>query len=128
MKFREYTTSSGKLVLAGKSAENNEELVEQVGQNEYVLHTAMPGSPFVDIKAPMDEVSKIDLKEAAIFCARYSQDWRDRKADVAVDVFIGKDISKEKGMKTGCFGVKKSQSIVAKKIDIEGFDRAGGLV
>lgn len=121
MKFREYKTSSGKIVLAGKSAENNEELVEQVRQNEYVLHTAMPGSPFVNIKSPIDDVSKNDLKEAAVFCARYSQDWRDSKRDVLVHVFIGKDLYKEKGMKTGTFGVKKFDEIKVKKGDITSF-------
>jgi predicted ribosome quality control (RQC) complex YloA/Tae2 family protein len=48
--FREWFTSSGKRVLAGKSANNNEELIKQVERNEIVLHTANPGSPFVNIK------------------------------------------------------------------------------
>ena len=53
MKFREFTTSSGKKVLAGKSAQNNEELVKQIKDNEDVFHTAKPGSPFVNIKPGM---------------------------------------------------------------------------
>lgn len=122
MKFREYKISSGKLVLAGKSAENNEELVAQAKQNEYVLHTAKPGSPFTNIKASMDETSKQDLNEAAVFCAKYSQDWRDNKKDVIVHVFTGKDIYKDKNMKEGTFGVKKLKEIKVKKQEILDFE------
>ncbi|MAH49524.1 hypothetical protein CMI37_27125, partial [Candidatus Pacearchaeota archaeon] len=73
MKFREFETSTGKKVLGGKSAKNNEELIEQIGAGEVVLHTANPGSPFVNIKG---RATKKDVGEAAVFCARYSQDWR----------------------------------------------------
>jgi len=121
VKFREYKTSAGKLVLAGKSAESNEELVEQVGENEIVLHTVEPGSPFVNIKADSGEVTKEDIREAGVFCARYSQDWRDNKGKIKVHVFLGKDIYKQKKMKSGTFGVKKFKEIVVKKIDIESF-------
>ena len=121
VKFREYKMSSGKLVLAGKSAESNEDLVEQVGENEIVLHTSEPGSPFVNIKADEKEVTKQDISEAGVFCARYSQDWRDNKRNIKVHVFSGKDIYKQKKMKSGTFGVKKFKEIVVKKSDIEGF-------
>ena len=48
--FRMIITNSGNLVYAGRNAKNNEELVEQVGKNEEVFHTAAVGSPFVNIK------------------------------------------------------------------------------
>ena len=121
MKFREFETSTGKLVLAGKSAENNEELVSQVGKEEIVLHTAKPGSPFVNIKAKSKEVNKKELKESAIFCASKSKDWRDSKSDVDVHWFYGKDIYKIKGMDKGTFGVKKFKNIKIKKKEIEEF-------
>lgn len=111
-KFREMTTKSGKKVLAGKNAKNNEELIRQVGLNEDVFHTAKPGSPFVNIK----KRSNIkDRKEAAIFCAKYSQDWRKNKKDVLVHQFKGKDIYKNKLMKLGTFGVRKKKLIKVKK-------------
>ena len=47
--FRKFITSSGKLVLGGKSAENNEQLIKQAEAGEVVLHTKAPGSPFVNI-------------------------------------------------------------------------------
>ena len=121
MKFREFKTSSGKIVLAGRNAENNEELVKQAGKEEIVLHTCLPGSCFVNIKADIKEVTKQDIKEAAVFCARYSQDWRDNKKDVFIHIFTGKNIFKNKEMKTGTFGVKNFKKIIAKKEEIGRF-------
>ena len=120
MKFREIKTSSGKRVLAGKSAKNNEELIKQARDSQTVLHTAKPGSPFVNIKG---KATKKDIKEAAIFCARHSQDWRDNKGNVIVHVFKGKDVHKTKGMKLGTFGVKKFKVIKVKKEDILRFKK-----
>ena len=119
MNFREFVTSSGLTVFGGRSAENNEELVNQVTPKEIVLHTAMPGSPFCNIKG---EASKKDINEAAVFCAKYSQDWRDRKTDVSVHVFRGADIYKEKIMKIGTFGVKKFDVLKVKKSEILKFE------
>ena len=116
IKFREFTTSSGKIVLGGKSAENNEELIKQVKSSEYVLHTAKPGSPFVNIKGRAD---KQDIKESAVFCARYSKTWRDERKDIDVHIFHGKDIYKRTGMSLGTFGVKNYKLIKIKKEEIE---------
>ena len=115
-KFREMTTSSGKLVLAGKNATSNEKLIKQIEKDETVLHTAAPGSAFVNIKG---KANKKDIKEAAIFCARYSQDWRDNKEDVIVHQFKGKSVYKIKGMKLGTLGVRRKKLIKVKKKDIE---------
>lgn len=116
--FRKFQTSSGKQVLAGKSAENNEELVAQIQENEIVLHTKLPGSPFCNIKADENKVSKKDLKESAVFCAKYSQDWRDNHGPVIVHYFLGEDIYKLKSMKSGTFGVKNTKEIAIKKQEI----------
>lgn len=120
MKFREFLTSSGKQVLAGKSAENNEELIKQVEKGEIVLHTSKPGSPFVNIKG---KAGKKDITEAAVFCAAYSQAWKKAKIkkDIKVDYFFGEDIFKIKSMKTGTFGVKKRKTMMVKKKEIEKF-------
>ena len=122
MRLREFETSSGKKVLAGKDAGSNEELIGQVEAKEDVFHTAKPGSPFVNIKG---RGNVKDRKEAAIFCAAKSQDWRDNKRDVVVHWFKGKDVYKEKGMKTGTFGVKKKKNVLVKKNEIERFLKNG---
>lgn len=117
MDFRRFITASGKEVLAGKDSESNELLVEQSKDNETVLHTKLPGSPFVNIKGKADNE---DIKEAAIFCAKYSQAWKKAKTkkDIVMHVFLGRDIFKTAEMKQGTFGVKKFKEIVIKKENI----------
>ena len=122
-KFRQMKTSSGKLILAGKDAETNEKLIEQAGKNEIVLHTKQAGSPFVNIKAE-GKVSKKDIKEAAIFCAFYSQAWKKakNKKDIEVHYFKGKDVFKSKEMKLGTFSVRRFKKIIVKKEEIKNFE------
>lgn len=122
MKFREYILSSGIKVIAGKSAENNEELIKQIENKNIILHTKEKGSPFCEIKSDGKSVSEKELYEASVFCAKYSQDWRNNKKDVIVHVFKGKDVFKEEDMKTGTFGVKGFKTINVKKIDIKIFE------
>jgi len=118
VKFRELKTSAGTLILAGKSAENNEELIKQIRFSEEVFHTASSGSPFVNIKG---KPKKGDIKQAVIFCAIYSREWKKNKKDVLIHRFNGKDIYKNKEMKKGTFGVKNFKLIKVKKEDIERF-------
>ncbi|MDO8528504.1 MAG: NFACT RNA binding domain-containing protein [Nanoarchaeota archaeon] len=118
MKFREKTLESGTKILLGRNAENNDELVKKFhGKENIIMHTVAPGSPFCVIDNL--EQSKEDVNEASAFCARYSQDWRDNKGNVKVSIFDGKNVSKEKGMKTGMWKVKKSKTVTVKKKDIE---------
>jgi len=114
-KFRRFITSSGKLVLAGKSAEQNENVIKQAGKEEIIIHTREAGSPFCNIK---ETAEKEDIREAAVFCARYSRDWKLNQKDVEVHIFKGKDIYKSKEMKTGTFGVNKFKPITVKKGEI----------
>lgn len=119
--FREFETTTGTIFLAGRNAENNEDLVKQSKPNEEVFHTKSPGSPFVNIKG---KPKRGDLKKAAIFCARYSRDWKTSRKDVEVHRFKGKDISKLKLMKTGTFAVKKVKIMKIKKAEIIKFEKA----
>ncbi len=117
MKFREFLLESGTKIILGKDAKSNEELVNRFkGKENTILHTSAPGSPFgvIEKKDPTSE----EIHDSAIITARYSQDWRDNKSDVKVNVFTGKDVYKKKGMPTGTFGVKKSRTIIVKKKDI----------
>ncbi len=116
--FRKFCMSSGKDVLCGKSAEQNEILVAQSGKDEIVIHTKAPGSPFCNIKG---KATKKDVEEAAVICAAFSKDWKKNKSNVEVHIFKGKDIFKEADMKTGTFLVKHVKSILAKKKDIISF-------
>ena len=114
--FRKLISENGTLILAGKNDESNEQLISQVEDNEEVFHTKEAGSPFVNIKG---KAKKSDVKIAAIFCAKFSRDWKRNKKDVAIHQFKGKDIYKEKEMKVGTFGIRKFKTIKIKKEDIE---------
>ena len=115
VKYREFVASSGLRVFGGRDAESNDELVNSAGAKDVLLHTVEPGSPFVNVgEAP----SKSDLKEAAVFCARYSQDWRDRKSDVAVNKFLRCDMNKSPKMKVGSWSAKKQERMKVKRGEI----------
>ena len=127
-RFRNLKLPSGKAVLAGKDQETNEELITQAEKNEDIFHTEKPGSPFCVIKnIPVErpfnlkQPTKEDIRKTAIYCASKSQDWRDNKSDVIVHWFLGRNVSKEKDMKTGTFRVKDFKKIKIKKSEIQGF-------
>jgi predicted ribosome quality control (RQC) complex YloA/Tae2 family protein len=118
-KFRERISGSGNTILSGKDSKSNEKLITQVEPEEDVFHTQEKGSPFVNLKG---KPARGDIKEAAIFCAIYSQDWKKNCGDVIVHRFKGKNVFKDKKMKVGTFGVKNFKRIKVKKEWIEGFE------
>lgn len=119
MKYRKIKLKSGTEILLGRNAENNDELVKKFkGKKNIILHTSAPGSPFcvIDNLKP----SKGDIKQAAVFCSRYSQDWRDNKQEVKIHKFTGKEIRRPIIKKTGTWKIKgKPKIIFAKKSEIE---------
>ncbi|MFH1522070.1 MAG: NFACT RNA binding domain-containing protein [archaeon] len=118
--FREYVTSSGLRVFGGKDAENNDKLIWDAGMKDILLHTSEPGSPFVNVG---ENPSRKDIKEAAIFCAKYSQDWRSGKRDIVVGKFLRSDMNKSLKMKSGSWKVKKQESMTVKKSDILKYEK-----
>jgi len=110
MSYRWFFTNEGKLVVGGKSEDQNELVLRHFRKPNYtVMHTTKPGSPFMIIQA--DEPSKGDLDECAIFCACFSKEWKTGKKSIDIDIFKGADIFKDKGMKTGTFGVKSKKKV-----------------
>ena len=118
--FREYVTESGLRVFGGRDAENNDKLAWDAKPNDVMLHTSAPGSPFVNVGR---KPSKVDLKEAAVFCAKYSQDWRGGKKDVVVNKFLRKDMRKDVRMKVGLWEVKKQERVRVKAVDVLKFEK-----
>jgi len=120
--YRKFETSGGLKVVAGKNQEQNEELVKKfIGKNNLIMHTAKPGSPFCIILGRKKPKRK-DIKETAVFCARYSQAWKKPKRkpkQVEVHIFSGKEVYKTKNMKTGTFGVERHKKILVEKKEIE---------
>ncbi len=118
MKFREIVLESGTRLLLGKDAKSNDELMKKFkGKENTILHTVSPGSPFcvIDDLKP----SRKDISASGSICAAYSQDWRDNKKDVEVNIFTGKDINKKEGMKVGTWKVRRCKIIKVKKEDIQ---------
>ena len=122
-KYRWFVTSGRKLVIGGKSAEQNEQLIRsliepknnlefdsQTALKNYskdekyvVMHTRSPGSPFAIILSK--NPTKKDLDEACIFTGAFSRAWKQGKHKTRVDVFLLEQMYKQKKMKTGTFGV-----------------------
>jgi len=114
--FRKFVLSSGKEIFAGRDSEQNDLLVENSKRNDVLLHTAQPGSPFVNLG---EKPEKEEISEGTVFCALKSQDFRDNQGNVKVNVFSKEDCFKDKDMKSGTWSVKKySDTIKVNKIDI----------
>lgn len=116
--FRKIELESGTKILLGKDDENNDELMRKFkGKKNTIIHTSAPGSPFCVIDGNLDPTQS-DIKASGAICAGYSQDWRDNKGDVIVDIFTGKNTFKDKRMKPGTWKVKKARKKKIKKKDI----------
>jgi predicted ribosome quality control (RQC) complex YloA/Tae2 family protein len=77
-KFRNFTTSDGFLVVAGKDTVSNEVLIKKyTNQEDIVFHAEITGSPFVVIKAEGKAISEQALKEASEYAASFSRAWRE---------------------------------------------------
>jgi len=119
-KYRWFFTSSGKLVVGGKSAEQNDSLLDNLKKSvkEYwVMHTSEPGSPFSVIIAPIKSVKSPDIEECAIFTGCFSRAWRSMKKITTVDIFKFSQLAKEKTMKTGTWGVMGK--VERKKVELK---------
>lgn len=113
MNYRWFFTSEGKLVVGGKSEEQNEIVLKYFSKPNYtIMHTTSPGSPFMIIQT--EEPSKNDLNECAMFCACFSKEWKSGNKLISIDIFSGKDVYKTKTMKVGTFGVKNRKQIKVK--------------
>jgi predicted ribosome quality control (RQC) complex YloA/Tae2 family protein len=84
-KFRNFTTSDGFLVVAGKDVVTNEILIKKYTQQEdVVFHAEITGSPFVVIKAEGREISEQALKEAGEYAAAFCRAWRENAGSADV--------------------------------------------
>jgi hypothetical protein len=109
MQYKWFFTSSGKLVVGGKSASQNDQLLHKIkdtNQEFIIMHTSEPGSPFSVIISDPKKVSVSDLEQTAIFTASFSRAWRSKKKTASVDIFKASQISKSSSAKTGTWSVK----------------------
>jgi len=112
-KYRWFFTKADKLIIGGKSASQNDELLSQLKQqsNDYIiLHTTAPGSPFAIILADPRSIIDDDKEEAAIFTACFSQAWKQKKSPVSIDLFLLSQLSKPTKLKEGTWMVHGSKA------------------
>ncbi len=80
-KFHWFYTSEGKLVIAGRDANQNEILIKKyVEPNDIVFHGDVHGSPFTIIKNGK-ESSEEEKREAAIFTLCHSKSWQNKRIE-----------------------------------------------
>ncbi|AIY90969.1 ribosome rescue protein RqcH [Geoglobus acetivorans] len=78
-KYRWYITSEGFLVIGGRSADMNEEIVSKhLESRDLFFHTEMPGGAATILKKGQDAGEK-SIEEAAEFAAIYSALWKEGK-------------------------------------------------
>jgi len=114
-KFRSFYTSSGNLVLFGKSSESNEKLMKTKKNGQIILHTESPGSPFCIIQ---EKASSEDIKETAQICACFSQQWKSKRRQSKVSVFKAENVFKLPGVKEGTFHVKDHEKILTVNLEL----------
>ncbi|MFH0831647.1 MAG: NFACT RNA binding domain-containing protein [archaeon] len=104
-KYRWFFTSSGKLVVGGKNAVQNEEVMNfHIENNDLIMHTEAPGSPFAILKSGKAADCN-DIEETSVFCASFSRAWRQGKKRAEVHIFSKEQVSKEKSQKQGTFTI-----------------------
>ncbi len=106
--FHWFKTSSGLLVIGGKSAKNNEVVVKKhLDREDLFLHADIQGAAACVIKAAGKEIPKQALKEAALFAAVHSKAWQQQLAAVDVYAVKAEQVSKKAGsgeaLGTGAF-------------------------
>ena len=129
-KYKWFFTSSGKLVVGGKSAEQNDALLKEITKNHkdhIVMHTSSPGSPFSVILSDMSKITKKDLEECASFTGCFSRAWKQRERKVEVHIFKSSELHKERSMKTGTWGVKGKVNKIKVKLELVLIKQKGTL-
>ncbi|MCR4368520.1 MAG: NFACT RNA binding domain-containing protein [archaeon] len=109
-KFHWFFTSEGLLVIAGRDARSNEDVVKKhMEKNDVYFHADVHGAPHTVLKAGEKKPGKKSLAEAAIFAAVFSKAWREQLA--AVDVYsaspsqVSKNAPSGESLGTGAFMV-----------------------
>ncbi|MDG6244458.1 MAG: ribosome rescue protein RqcH [Methanolobus sp.] len=76
-RFRWFISSDGFLVVAGRDADSNEELVKKyMEKRDIVFHTQNPGAPITIIKTMGNDIPEQTLYETAQYVVSYSSVWK----------------------------------------------------
>ncbi|MWG36770.1 ribosome rescue protein RqcH [Halomarina oriensis] len=116
-RFRWFRTSDGYLVLGGRNADQNEELVKKYTEkNDRFFHTQAHGAPVTILKAtePNEASKAVDfpessLEQAAQFAITYSSVWKE--GQFAGDVYMAEPSQVSKTPESGEY-VEKGSFVV----------------
>ncbi len=76
-RFRWFVSSDGFLVVGGRNADTNEEIVSKyMEKRDIAFHTQTPGAPMTVIRTDGKEVPETTLQETAQFVVSYSSVWK----------------------------------------------------
>ncbi|WP_461461215.1 ribosome rescue protein RqcH [Methanobrevibacter sp.] len=77
-KLRWFVSSTGILVIGGRDANSNENIVKKyLDNNDIYMHADIHGAPSIAIKLNGKELDENTIKESAIFAASFSSAWSD---------------------------------------------------
>ena len=135
-KFRWFFTSNGFLVVAGRDAKNNEQLVKKhMSDEDLYFHAEIHGAPHTVLKNPdKKEIPDKDRAEAASFAGMFSSAWKSKI--FAVDVYsvapdqVSKTANTGESVGTGAFVIRGKREYF-KKINLKlavGYNKETGLV
>jgi len=95
-RFHWFNSSNGLLVLAGRDAQSNEELVKKYMEKDDVyFHSDIHGAAHCIVKAKKNSAPKESMEEAAIFAAVFSSAWKSGLAAIDVYSVLPEQVSKK---------------------------------
>jgi predicted ribosome quality control (RQC) complex YloA/Tae2 family protein len=76
-KFRWFQTSNGTLVLGGRDAGSNQQLIRKyLEESDVFFHADFSGAPVVIVKTEGKKLTELELQEIATFAVSYSRAWK----------------------------------------------------
>ncbi len=106
-KFRWFFSSSGFLVVAGRDAKDNENIVKKHAESQDLLfHADIHGAAFVLIKSQNKPIDEITIKEASEFSAANSKAWAKNIGSVDVFSFKPEQATKPVHLPKGSFVIE----------------------
>ncbi len=113
-KFRWFRTSEGYLVIAGRNAQQNEQVMKYTEINDLIFHADIHGSPFAVLKNGRD-AGEVSINEAAKFTAAYSKAW---EKTIGIDVYyvlpyqVSKSAPSGEYLATGGFMIRGKKNFI----------------
>ncbi len=97
-KFKWFVSSTGMLVIAGRDATQNENIVKKHAEkDDFLFHADITGAAFVLVKSDGKKIDEVTMKEASEFSAACSKAWSRGIGNVDVYAFRPEQATKPEG-------------------------------